>query len=119
MDVWREDWRDECKIWLDVMSGDRKDEERAECWRETGADGGMEEPSINNEIGLICEGVGRGHRGGKWGEPVHCGTGTPGDFEGLWFPQENAVWNLPTIVPICLIFPFALLPSQLSVSGPI
>ena len=67
MDVLREDWRDECKIRLDVMSGDRKEEERAECWRETAADGGRQEPGINNEIGLICGGVVRGHRGGKWG----------------------------------------------------
>lgn len=26
----REDWRDEFKIWLDVMSGDRKDESAGE-----------------------------------------------------------------------------------------
>lgn len=37
------------------------------CWRETGVDRGMEELSINDEIGLMCGGVERGHRGEKRG----------------------------------------------------
>lgn len=31
-------------------------------------DTGVEELSINDEIGLMCRGVARGHRGGKKGE---------------------------------------------------
>lgn len=42
------------------MSGDRRR-------RETGVDTGMEELSINDEIGLMCGGVARGHRGGNGG----------------------------------------------------
>lgn len=38
-------------------------------------DRGTEELSINDEIGVICGGVARGHAGGKWAEWVHCGTG--------------------------------------------
>lgn len=55
------DWRDEFKIWLDVMSGDREERDRS------GYRNREEELSINDEIGLMCGGVARGHRGGNGG----------------------------------------------------
>lgn len=34
----------------------------------------MQGLSINNEIGLMCRGVARGHRGGRGGERMDGGT---------------------------------------------
>ena len=46
-----------------------------ERWRGTGVDRRMEELSINDEIGLMCGGVARGHGGGKGREWMDGGTG--------------------------------------------
>lgn len=46
-----------------------------ECCKETGVDREMEELSINDEIGLMCGGVVRGHGGGKGAEWMDGGTG--------------------------------------------
>lgn len=45
-------------------------------------DRGMEELSINDEIGLMCGGVARGHRGGKGGEWMDGGTGYKDEYCG-------------------------------------
>lgn len=37
-----------------------------ELWRATGVDRGTEELSINDEIGLMCRGVARGHGRKRW-----------------------------------------------------
>lgn len=50
-----------------------------ECRGEAGADRGMEEPSINDEIRLMCGGVARGHGGGKRGERM----------DGWWFRVQG------------------------------
>lgn len=51
---------------------------RGECLRETGVDGKMQGLSINDEKGLMCGGVARGHGGGKRGEWMDGGTGVQG-----------------------------------------
>lgn len=52
---------------------------RCDVWRqkagERQVDGGMEGLSINDEIGLMCGGVARGHRGEDEEEWMDGGTG--------------------------------------------